>query len=445
MSATLIKNARIFNEGVETQGDLLIKGERIERVAPNIQVEYAVKEIDANGKYLFPGVIDDQVHFRQPGLTHKADIYTESRAAVAGGTTSFMEMPNTIPATLTQELLQKKYDMAAKDSLANYSFYMGGSNDNYDEAMKTDLSRVCGLKLFMGSSTGNMLVDRESTLRKFFSNFPGLIATHCEDEETIAANLAKAKEMFGENIPYHYHPIIRDEDACYRSSSKAFKMAKDHGTRLHILHLTTKKEMQLFDPTIPKWDRHITAEVCVHHLWFDAADYYIHGSKIKCNPAIKNRNHRRALIEGMLEGRIDIIATDHAPHTLEEKERLYLDAPSGLPLVQHGLQMMLEFHLERVIPLATIIEKMCHAPAILYGVKERGFLREGYFADIAMVDMEKRHTIYRNNLHYKCGWSPLEGTTVKSSIAGTFVNGKLVYDGEEFYEGQSGQRMLFEG
>ena len=376
MSTILIKNANIVNEGKIFPSDLFIKNGFIEKIG-NLDLS-ADQVIDAMGKYLFPGVIDDQVHFREPGLTHKANIATESKAALAGGTTSFMEMPNTVPNTLTQELLEEKYQIAAENSWVNYSFFMGGSNDNYDEAMKTDLKNVCGLKLFMGSSTGNMLVDNPNTLDKIFSNFAGLIATHCEDEATVKANLEFYKEKYqNKDIPYDIHALIRNEEACYKSSSMAVNLAKKYDTRLHILHISTTEELELFSNDIPLSQKHLTSEVCVHHLFFDAEDYKKQGVNIKCNPAIKH-NHRESLLEGLLDNHLDIIATDHAPHTWEEKSQDYWSAPSGLPLVQHSLQIMLDFYQKGKISLEKIVEKMCHAPAECFKVNRRGYLREGY-------------------------------------------------------------------
>ncbi|HMZ93862.1 MAG TPA: dihydroorotase, partial [Chitinophagales bacterium] len=390
-----------------------------------------------------PGIIDDQVHFREPGLTHKANIYTESRAAVAGGVTSFMEQPNTKPAALTQELLEKKYTIGANTSLANFSFFMGVSNDNYDEVMKTNPKNVGAIKIFMGSSTGNMLVDNSSVLEKIFANSAMTIVTHCEDEQTILDNTEHYKRLFGENIPMNYHPIIRNDEACYISSKLATDLAKKHNSRLHIFHISTAKELALFKNDIPLKDKRITAEVCVHHLYFDESDYASLGSKIKCNPAIKYESDKNALLEALLDNRLDVIATDHAPHTLEEKNNPYLKAPSGLPLVQHSLQLMLDFYHQGKISLEKIVEKMCHAPAICFNVENRGFLREGYHADIAIVDINAPYTIRAENILYKCGWSPLEGKTLKGKVTHTFVNGHLVYQNGVFDESIKGQRLLF--
>ncbi|OYU67151.1 MAG: dihydroorotase [Cytophagaceae bacterium BCCC1] len=443
MSTSLILNAKVINEGKIQELDILIKDGKIDRIDKNLSHLTAQYIFDAQGLYLMPGVIDDQVHFREPGLTHKANIETESKAALAGGTTSFMEMPNTVPNALTQELLEDKYKIAAKSSWTNYSFFMGGSNDNYDEAMKTDLSKICGLKLFMGSSTGNMLVDNEKTLENIFSNFSGLIATHCEDEGTVRANLEFYKEKYvNSEIPYDIHAIIRNEKACYISSSMAAGLAKKHGTRLHILHISTGEELELFDNTIPLSEKKITSEVCVHHLYFDAEDYKTLGTKIKCNPAIKH-NHRDKLMEGLLNDKLDIIATDHAPHTLEEKDSNYWNAPSGLPLIQNSLQVMLDFYEKGKISLEKIIEKMCHAPAECFRIDRRGYIREGYWADLVLVDMNKPYTVSKDNILYKVGWSPFEGKTFGASIIKTFVSGELLYDEGKFNDNKSGKRLLF--
>lgn len=443
MSTSLILNAKVINEGKIQELDILIKDGKIDRIDKNLSHLTAQYIFDAQGLYLMPGVIDDQVHFREPGLTHKANIETESKAALAGGTTSFMEMPNTVPNALTQELLEDKYKIAAKSSWTNYSFFMGGSNDNYDEAMKTDLSKICGLKLFMGSSTGNMLVDNEKTLENIFSNFSGLIATHCEDEGTVRANLEFYKEKYANSeIPYDIHAIIRNEKACYISSSMAAGLAKKHGTRLHILHISTGEELELFDNTIPLSEKKITSEVCVHHLYFDAEDYKTLGTKIKCNPAIKH-NHRDKLMEGLLSDKLDIIATDHAPHTLEEKDSNYWNAPSGLPLIQNSLQVMLDFYEKGKISLEKIIEKMCHAPAECFRIDRRGYIREGYWADLVLVDLNKPYTVSKDNILYKVGWSPFEGKTFGASINKTFVSGELLYDEGKFNDNKSGKRLLF--
>ncbi|MGB1247974.1 MAG: dihydroorotase [Chitinophagales bacterium] len=441
---TIIKNARIVNEGQIIEADLSIKGQRIEKIASSITPKPNDNVIDADGKYLLPGVIDDQVHFREPGLTHKANIYTEAKAAVAGGTTSFMEMPNTKPPATTQEKLEEKYKTAAQTSLANYSFFMGGANDNYDEVMKTDLTKICGLKLFMGSSTGNMLVDDERALRQYFGNFEGLIATHCEDEHTVRANEELARQKYGDEIPFSMHPLIRSVEACYLSSSKAVALAKENNTRLHILHISTAKELDLFRNDIPLKDKRITSEVCVHHLYFDSNDYYILGSRIKCNPAIKAKKNKIALFEALLDDRLDIIATDHAPHTFDEKRNLYFKAPSGLPLVQHSLYLMLDYFQKGKISIERVVEKMSHAPAICFNIKERGFIREGYYADLVLVDAKKQHYVSSDSLYYKCGWSPLVGTTFGTAVTHTFVSGHLAYENGVFYEEKKGERMSFE-
>lgn len=443
MKNYIIRNAAIVNEGSITHQDILIQCGRITKLAPVIDTLTNHKEINAEGLHLIPGVIDDQVHFREPGLTHKASIATESKAALAGGTTSFMEMPNTVPNTLTQKLLEEKYALASQNSWTNYSFFMGGSNDNYEEAMKTDLNKVCGLKLFMGSSTGNMLVDNEDTLNRFFSNFEGLIATHCEDEATVKARLAHYKELYeGKTPPYDIHALIRNEEACYKSSSFAVNLAQKNSTRLHILHISSGEELELFDNTIPLKDKKITSEVCLHHLYFDAEDYKQFGNLIKCNPAIKH-NHREALLKGLLEDRLDIIATDHAPHTWEEKNTDYWSAPSGVPLVQHSLQVMLDFYHEGKISLEKIVEKMAHAPAECFKIRERGYIREGYWADLVLVDLHKPFTVTKESLQYKCGWSPFENKTFKSSINKVFISGNLKYDNGHFIEGEAAERLLF--
>lgn len=438
----LIKNGKTINEGKIVEQDILIEDNIIIKIDKDISDAQATI-IDAKDKYVIPGIIDDQVHFREPGLTHKANIYTESKAAVAGGVTSFMEQPNTNPAALTQELLEQKYEIAAQTSLANYTFFMGTSNDNYDEVMKTDFSKVGALKIFMGSSTGNMLVDNEHVLSKIFANLNGIIVTHCEDEQTIKKNTEKYKQQFGDNIPMNYHPIIRDDEACYISTKLAIDLAKKYNSRLHVFHISTEKELDLFDNSILLKDKKISAEVCVHHLFFDESDYAKLGSQIKCNPAIKYKSDKDALLRALLDDRLDVIATDHAPHTWQEKQQSYFKAPSGLPLVQHSLQLMLDFHHQQKISLEKIIEKMCHAPADCFQVKNRGYLREGYFADIAIVDIQKEYTISKENILYKCGWSPLENKTFKGEVTQTFVNGNLVYNNGLFDESKKGQRLLF--
>lgn len=440
--STIITGGKIVNEGKIVEEAILIKGQRIEKIAPSISLDYKHTVLDVEGKLIIPGIIDDQVHFRDPGLTHKATIFSESRSAVKGGVTSFMEMPNTIPNTLTQELLEEKFKNGEKNSLANYSFFMGGSNDNYDQVMKTDLSKVCGLKLFMGSSTGNMLVDNEDTLDKFFRNFPGLIATHCEDENIIKQNTELAKERYSNgNIPYDIHPQIRNIDACYSSSSYAVSLAKKNNTRLHVLHISTVKETDLFDNSIPLKDKKITSEVCVHHLYFDASQFQDLGNKIKCNPAIKH-DQREGLMKALLENKLDIIATDHAPHLISEKEQDYWNAPAGLPLVQHSLTIMLDFYHRGLISLEKIVEKMSHSPAECFKIKERGFLREGYFADLAVVDPNKEELINKENILYKCEWSPLEGKILKGQVTNTIVSGNMVYNGK-IIEGSNGLRLEF--
>ena len=444
MSKYLLKNARIVNEGKQFEGDVLIKGNYIEKIATSISDDTA-EVIDLNGKLLIPGMIDDQVHFREPGLTHKGNIYTESRAAVAGGITSFMEMPNTKPNATTQELLQDKYDIGAQSAIANYSFFMGATNDNIEEVLKTDPSTVCGVKVFMGSSTGNMLVDNEQTLTGIFSKCDMLIATHCEDEATIRRNLALFKEKYGDDMPIKYHPEIRNEEACYLSSSMAVNLAKKFDTRLHILHLSTAKEMELFRNDIPLAEKRITAEACVHHLWFSDKDYEEKGTFIKWNPAVKSQADQDAVWEALNDDRIDILATDHAPHTIEEKENNYFNAPSGGPLVQHAVLAILESVKRGKISLERAVEKMCHAPAECFHVQKRGYIREGYFADLVIVDQNAQLSVNRDNVLYKCGWSPFEGFTFSHKIDTTFVNGKIVYQNDKIVEGNTGLRMTFNG
>ncbi len=439
---TLIVNAKIVNEGKVIGADVLIGGERIEKIGATLSSNNATV-IDAGGNYLLPGVIDDQVHFREPGLTHKGTIYFESRAAVAGGVTSFMEMPNTVPPVFSQNLLEQKYDIASRDSLANYSFFIGASNDNLDEVLKTDLKKVCGLKIFMGSSTGNLLVDNPLVLEGFFSKFQGLIATHCEDEPTIRQNTEVFKNKYGENIPIECHPLIRSAEGCYKSSSFAVGLAKKHGTRLHILHISTARETQLFDNSIPLEKKKITAEACIHHLWFNDGDYARLGTKIKWNPAIKTKYDQQAILQAVLDNHIDVIATDHSPHTLEEKQNAYFKAPSGGPLVQHSLVAMLEFFHQGKITLEEVVEKMCHNPAILFKIEDRGFIREGYFADIALVDLNRPWKVEKQNILAKCGWSPFEGVEFNSTITHTFVSGNLVYKKGNILEGGKGHRLLF--
>jgi dihydroorotase len=444
MATTLIKNATIVNEGEIFQGNVLIENSIIAKISENEITIKADTIIDASGKYLLPGCIDDQVHFREPGLTHKAEIYTESKAAVAGGITSYMEMPNTIPNTFTQQLLEDKYKRAAEVSLANYSFFMGASNNNIDEVLKTDPHNVCGIKVFMGSSTGNMLVDNRQTLEAIFSKCKLLIATHCEDEETIRANSALYKEKYGENVPIECHPLIRSEEACYKSSSLAVELAKKYNTRLHILHISTAKELDLFDNKTPLKQKRITAEACIHHLWFSDEDYKTKGNFIKWNPAIKKASDRDAILKGVLENKIDVIATDHAPHTVEEKEQSYLKAPSGGPLVQHSLVAMLELYHQGKISLEKIVEKMAHAVADCFQIEKRGYIRENYFADLVLVDLNSPWMADPVNNLYKCGWSPFDGFTFHSKVTHTFVNGNLVYHNHVFNETKKGERLLFE-
>ncbi|MBN8641194.1 MAG: dihydroorotase [Flavobacteriales bacterium] len=444
MNTVLIKNAKIVNEGQIFEGDVLIEGEFITAVSESISPKSPdFKIIDAEGNYLIPGAIDDQVHFREPGLTHKGDIESESRAAIAGGITSFIEQPNTVPNAVTQELLEEKYQIASQSSYANYSFMMGGTNDNLEEVLKTNPKNVAGIKLFLGSSTGNMLVDNEEVLEKIFSSTKMLIAVHCEDEATIKANTEKYKAEFGDDVPVTVHHLIRSEEACYLSSSKAIALAKKTGARLHVFHLSTAKEMELFTNTIPLEEKQITAEVCIHHLWFSDEDYKTKGNFIKWNPSVKTAYDRDKLFAAMLDGTIDVVATDHAPHTIEEKSLPYLQAPSGGPLVQHSLQAMIQFHKQGKISLEKIAEKMCHNVADLFKIKNRGYIREGYYADLALVNLNKSQTVDKSNILYKCGWSPLEGTTFNSVVEKTFVNGNLVYDNGKFDESQKGDRLLF--
>ncbi|MDO1447271.1 dihydroorotase [Rhodocytophaga aerolata] len=439
----LITQARIVNEGRIMEADVYVKNGLIEKIGGALSVD-ADLVIDARGNYLFPGVIDDQVHFREPGLTQKATIYTESKAAVAGGVTTFMEMPNTVPNALTQALLADKYQIASQTSLANYSFFMGASNDNLDEVLKTDSRHVCGIKIFMGSSTGNMLVDNERTLENIFSKSPMLIAVHCEDEATIRANAEKYKAQYGNDIPVRFHPVIRNEEACLKSSAMAVALAKKHNTRLHILHISTADELNLFTNAIPLTQKRITSEVCVHHLWFDADDYETLGTQIKCNPAIKDKRHKKALLEALLDDRLDIIATDHAPHTWQEKQQTYWQAPSGVPLVQHALPMMLEFYRQGKLSLEKIAEKMSHAPAQCFQIERRGFIREGYWADLALVDLATETLVTADRILYKCGWSPFTGHSFQSAVTHTLVSGHLVYANGQFDERSKGQRLLFE-
>jgi len=442
MNTYLIKAATIVNEGQKIVADVLIKDGLIAKIGQNLSAPDA-QEINAEGQYLLPGMIDDQVHFREPGLTHKADIFTESMAAVAGGITSFMEMPNTVPNTLTQDLLADKYEIAAQTSLANYSFYMGASNDNIEEVLKTDPKNVCGIKVFMGSSTGNMLVDNEKTLENIFSKAPILVATHCEDEATIRHNLAEFKTKYGEDLTIEMHPLIRSAEACYKSSSLAVELAKTYQTRLHILHISTAKEIALFDNITALKDKKITAEACVHHLWFNDKDYALKGNLIKWNPAVKTEDDQKGVLKGVLEDYIDVIATDHAPHTLAEKQQPYAQAPSGGPLVQHALPALLEMHLQGKISLEKIAEKTAHNLAICFDIEKRGFIREGYWADLVLVDLKDSWTVTKLNNFYKCGWSPFDGDTFQASITHTFVSGNLAYQNGKFTTDQIGKRLTF--
>ncbi|UKJ08969.1 dihydroorotase [Solitalea lacus] len=444
MSTILIKNATVVNEGKQFNADIFIKNGFIEKIGPGINIAANI-EINAEGKHLLPGCIDDQVHFREPGLTHKANIASESAAAVAGGITSYMEMPNTVPNTLTQQLLEEKYQIGARNSFANYSFFMGAGNDNLEEVLKTDTKKVCGVKVFMGSSTGNMLVDNEKTLEGIFSKVPMLIATHCEDEATIRHNLEVFKEKYGEDgLKPEMHPIIRSAEACYLSSSKAVELAKKFDTRLHILHISTGIETKLFDNSVSLKDKKITAEACVHHLWFSDADYATKGNFIKWNPAVKTATDRSQIFDAVLNDHIDVIATDHAPHTIEEKELPYSKAPSGGPLVQHALTAMLEFYHQGKISLEKIVEKMAHNVAVCFQIEKRGFIREGYWADLVLVDLNSDWTVSKENILYKCGWSPFEGQEFKSKVTHTIVSGNLVYNEGVLDHHQKGQRLLFD-
>ena len=439
----LIQNATIVNENKIFKGDIRIENEIITKISSKIKPTKNVEVINAEGKYLIPGFIDDQVHFREPGLTHKANIATESRAAIAGGITTFIEMPNTVPQATTQHLLEDKFKIAAADSYANYSFMFGGTNDNLEELLKTDPKKVAGIKLFLGSSTGNMLVDNEEILEKIFSSTKMIISVHCEDEGTIRKNTAIYKEKYGDDIPLKYHPLIRSEEACYLSSSKAIELAKKTGARLHIFHLSTEKETHLFRNDIPLEEKQITSEVCIHHLWFSDKDYEEKGTHIKWNPAVKTEKDRLGLWKALLDDRIDVLATDHAPHTLDEKNNNYLNAPSGGPLVQHAIIALLEKVKEGVIPIEKAVEKMSHNPAKLFQIEKRGFIKEGYFADIVLIDMNKPQTVSKDNILYKCGWSPFEGTTFSSTITHTFVNGNLIYNNGVFNDAIKGKRITF--
>jgi dihydroorotase len=444
----LIEGATIINEGRSYIGNILIDNGIISRIEEgelpfDLSNEMDVERIDGSGKWLIPGVIDDQVHFRDPGLTHKGDLFTESRAAVAGGVTSFMEMPNTVPNALTQELLEDKYKMAAEKSLANYSFYMGASNDNLEEVVKTNPKMVCGIKVFMGASTGNMLVDKAETLEGIFRDAPTLVAVHCEDEETIRANTAAMREKYGENVPLEAHPLIRSREACLKSSTLAVNLAKKHNTRLHLLHLSTADELSLLSDAPADEHKRITAEVCVHHLWFSAEDYEKLGARIKWNPAIKSASDRDALLKALKDGKLDVVATDHAPHTLEEKSNTYFSCPSGGPLVQHSLAAMLEMSQHGKISPEMVVEKMCHAPARIFGVDRRGYIRENYHADLVLLDPESAWEVAPENILYKCGWSPFEGVTLHTKITHTFVGGHLAWHSNKFDESRMGTRLIF--
>ena len=443
MSSILIKGAHVVNEGKIEVLDVLVQQGRITKIAGQIDAT-ADREINADGLHLLPGLIDDQVHFREPGLTHKANIYTESRAAVAGGTTSFMEMPNTVPNTLTQRLLQDKYNIAQDSSLANYSFFMGAANDNLDEVLKTNPRDVCGIKVFMGSSTGNMLVDNQDTLENIFRNAPMLIATHCEDEATIQHNMEEFRRQYGDDLTIAMHPLIRSAEACYISSSKAVELAKKNNTRLHILHISTGRETSLFENNIPLAQKRITAEACVHHLWFSDADYAHKGNFIKWNPAVKTAQDRSMILEAVLDGRIDVIATDHAPHTIAEKEQPYAQSPSGGPLVQHALQALLDMVKAGKLTLEQIVQKTAHNTALCFQIEQRGFIREGYWADLVLVDLNKPYRVTRENVLSKCGWSPFEGHEFSATIEHTLVSGNLAYSNGNIIEVGSGHRLLFD-
>lgn len=442
MKKLVLKNGRIINEGKSVYGDVLTIDERIEKIDAVIDMEGA-QEIDCTDKWIIPGIIDDQVHFREPGLTHKADIYSESRAAVAGGVTTFMEMPNTRPAAVTSDLLEEKYEIARSNAWCNYSFFMGTTNGNFDEIQSIDFSNVCGLKIFMGSSTGNMLVDDETTLNKIFRDVDALIATHCEDEKTIKDNFEKYYLKYGEQLSAEHHALIRDENACYKSSSFAVDLAKKYNSRLHVLHISTEDELSLFANDVALESKRITSEVCVHHLTFTAEDYARLGNNIKCNPAIKAAHHAPKLLQAMLDDRLDIIATDHAPHTMDEKNSNYINAPSGLPLIQHSFDLMMNFVNKGKMTVEKVIEKMCHAPAICFKIVDRGYIRENYYADIAIYNPKSEWKVDKNNLLYKCGWSPLEDMAFNGKIESTFVNGKLIYNDGEFYQPGCGHRLKF--
>lgn len=445
MYTVLIKNARIVNEGKIFEGDVLIEGEFIKEIAESISHKSSnCKVIDAEGNYLIPGAIDDQVHFREPGLTHKGTIESESRAAVAGGITSFIEQPNTVPNAVTQELLEDKYQIASQSSYANYSFMMGGTNNNLEEILKTNPKNVAGLKLFLGSSTGDMLVDSSAALESIFSSTKLLIAVHSEDENTVKSNLEHYKAIYGDDIPVALHPEIRSVEACYKSTEKIIKLAKETGARLHVFHISTAKELDLFTNKIPLEEKQITAEVCIHHLWFSDEDYATKGNFIKWNPAVKSAADREGLWKALLDDRIDVIATDHAPHTLEEKQQVYTKAPSGGPLVQHAVVAMFEAHHQGKISVEKIVEKMAHNPAKIFKIENRGFIKEGFYADLAIVNPAMPWSVNKENILYKCGWSPFEGTNFKSRITHTFVNGQLVYENSKVKEIKAGKRLLFD-
>ena len=438
----LIKNAKLVNQGKSFYSDLLIERKIIKKIAPKIH-ENADRVIDAKGLHLIPGIIDDQVHFREPGLTHKAEIYTESKAAVSGGITSFMEMPNTQPQTLTQELLEQKFQLGDEKSIANFSFFMGASNNNLSEVLKTNPKHVGAIKIFMGSSTGDMLVDNKKVLEEIFKKSDCLIAVHCEDEETIQKNLHEAKSKYGEDIPIETHPKIRSVNACYKSSSLAVELAKKHNTRLHVFHISTEKELQLFTNTKPLKEKKITAEVCIHHLYFNSNDYKTKGTHIKWNPAVKEKSDQDALLSALIDNRLDVIATDHAPHTLEEKNNKYLQAPSGGPLVEHALKVMLKFVKEKKITIEKVVEKMCHNPAICFQIEKRGFIQENYYADLVLVDIEKECEVTEDKILSKCGWSPFVGETLNGQVEYTFVNGHIAYEKGAFDESKKGMRLVF--
>lgn len=447
MSSYFLKNALVINEGKSEVKHILVDGQYITKIVENadsVEISKDCKVLDLRDKWIVPGVIDDQVHFRDPGLTKKADISTESRAAVAGGVTSYMDMPNTIPNVLTQEILEDKFQMAAGKSLANFSFYMGVSNNNSEEVLKTNPKTVCGIKIFLGASTGNMLVDKQETLEKLFAEAPTLIAVHCEDEETIQNNLKEAREKYNDLIPIESHPDIRSHEACLKSSTFAVNLAKKHGTRLHVLHLSTAEETDLFNNDLPLEEKKITSEVCVHHLWFDREDYKDRGTFIKWNPAVKDRKDADGLLKALLEDKLDVIATDHAPHQLIEKDNPYLKAPSGAPMVQHSLTAMLEMAGQEKISKEKVVEKMCHNPARMFCIEKRGYIREGYFADLVVVDPNKKWTVSKENVLYKCGWSPMEGIEFNSKVRQTFVNGHLVFDNGVIDDSVKGQRLKFD-